>query len=43
MPWMSDEVVGWEEMSEEERDAFRAAIRDLGMSFPDEDDDDYYE
>jgi hypothetical protein len=37
MPWLSDEILNWDELTEEEREAYRAALKDLGMSFPDED------
>lgn len=45
MPWLSDEVPDWQELSDEEREEFREGLRTLGMEFPsdDEDDDDYYE
>ena len=46
MPWLSDETLDWDELAEEEREAYRAALRDLGMAFPDDDDleeDDYCE
>lgn len=44
MPWLSDDIPDWEELSDEEREAIRAAVRDAGMSFPDEEEgDDYYE
>lgn len=42
VPWLSDEVPGWDEMTAEEQEAFRAAIRDLGMEVVDEDDEDTY-
>jgi ribonucleotide reductase beta subunit family protein with ferritin-like domain len=43
MPWLSEEIPDWEELSEEERDVYRQVIRDIGMSFPDEEEADYYE
>lgn len=39
MPWLSDDIPNWEELSDEEQEAFRAAVRDLGMSFPAEQDE----
>lgn len=42
MPWLSDEVPGWDEMTVEEREAFRAAVQELGMELVDEDDEDAY-
>jgi hypothetical protein len=44
MPWLSEEVSDWEEMNDEEREALRACLRDLGMVFPlEEDGEDYCE
>jgi hypothetical protein len=46
MPWLSDEIPDWDELTEEEREAYRTALRELGMEFPNEDDladDDYCE
>ena len=46
MPWLSDEIPDWDELPEEEREAYRAALKDLGMTFPednDPDEDDYCE
>lgn len=48
MPWLSEEIPDWDELPEEEREAYRAALRDLGMAFPeddqaDPDEDDYCE
>lgn len=44
MPWLSDEIPDWDELSEEEREGYRAVPRDLGMEFPgdDEPDEDDY-
>ena len=39
VPWISDELEGWEDLSEEEQERVRAL---LGEELPD-DDDDYYE
>ncbi|GAC1436482.1 MAG: hypothetical protein NVSMB51_07940 [Solirubrobacteraceae bacterium] len=36
MPWLSDEIPDWEALSEEERNAFREIVRELGMEFPSE-------
>lgn len=33
MPWLSDEIPEWEEMTEEEREALRDVVRSLGMEF----------
>lgn len=44
MPLLSEEVPEWEELTDEEREAYRQAALELGMDFPtDSDDDDYYE
>lgn len=46
MPWLSDDVPGWDELDESERQLLRTVVRDLGMEFPedcDEEDQDYYE
>jgi predicted Fe-S protein YdhL (DUF1289 family) len=44
MPWLSEEIPEWEEMTDEDRDALRNCLRDLGMVFPiEEDGDDYCE
>lgn len=43
MPWLSDEVPGWEDMTQEEREALREGLRGLGMIFPDDEEDDYCE
>jgi hypothetical protein len=44
MPWLSEEVAGWDEMSDDEKELFRAAARELWITVDrDEDDDDYYE
>jgi hypothetical protein len=43
MPWLSEEVPGWEDLSDEERERMREAVKALGMDFPDPDDDEYYE
>lgn len=42
MPWISEELEEWEELSDEDREAIRALLEDLGVDLPDEDDD-YYE
>jgi hypothetical protein len=39
VPWLSEEIPEWNELNEEEREAYRAALEDLGMWFPDDDDD----
>lgn len=36
MPWLSEEIPDWEDMTDEEREAVRATIRDLGMETDDE-------
>lgn len=45
MPWLSEEIPGWEELTDDEREALRAVARDHGMHVDDNDDDDdgYYE
>ena len=43
MPWLSEDVPGWDEMTEDERDAFRRAVEDLGMTIDEDDEDGYYE
>jgi hypothetical protein len=45
VPWLSEELPGWEELTEEEREAVREAIRALGMTVPgcEDEDDDYFE
>jgi hypothetical protein len=44
MPWLCEEVPGWCDMSEQERDEYRAVIRELGMELlSDDDEDGYYE
>lgn len=43
VPWLSEEVPGWEDMSEEERDVFRRVVENLGMDVDADDDDGYYE
>ncbi len=43
MPWISDDIEDWEELFEEERQAIRALLADLGLDCPDDEDDDYYE
>ncbi len=43
MPWISEELEEWEELSDEDREAIRALLEDLGVDLPDDDDDDYYE
>ena len=44
MPWLSDDIPDWDELTDEERDAYRAMLRDLGLAPSDEQDDDgYYE
>jgi len=44
MPLLGEEVPEWEELTDEEREAYRQAALELGMDFPaDSDDDDYYE
>ena len=43
MPWISDELEDWDELSDEEQERVRALLRDLGEVFDEEDDDDYYE
>jgi hypothetical protein len=30
MPWLSDEIPDWDELSEDEREAYRAALRISG-------------
>lgn len=42
MPWLSEEIPGWEEMTEEEREALRACLEDLGLVFPGEEGGDDY-
>lgn len=42
MPWISEDLEEWEELSEEERARLLAMLRELGVELPD-DDDDYYE
>lgn len=42
MPWLSEELPEWEEMTDEEREALRACLRDLGLAFPLEEDGDGY-
>ena len=42
MPWLSEEVPNWNELPEADRELYRSVVRDLGMSFPDEEGD-YYE
>ena len=44
MLWLSDEIPGWEEMTDEERDEVRDVVRSLGLAFALEElDDDYCE
>ncbi len=44
MPWLSEEIPGWEEMSDDEREEFREVVRSLGLSFAlEEVEDDYCE
>ncbi len=43
MPWISDDIEDWDDLSEEERSAIRALLEGLGVECPDEEDDDYYE
>lgn len=44
MPWLSDEIPGWDDMTDEEREAIRDVVRSLGLSFAlDEADDDCFE
>lgn len=46
MPWLTDEIPDWHELTDEEREAYRAVLRDLGMSFQvkvDPEEDDYCE
>lgn len=45
MPLLSEEVPECEELSDEEREAYKQAALELGMDFPSgsEDEDDYYE
>lgn len=44
MPWLSDEIPEWEEMTEEEREEVRDVVRSLGLSFAlEEAEDDYWE
>jgi hypothetical protein len=45
MPWLSDEIPDWEELTEEERDVLREMVRALGMEMPGcpDVDDDYFE
>jgi hypothetical protein len=46
MPWLSEEIPDWDELTEEEREEYRAVLRDLGMTFAEDDDlaeDDYCE
>jgi hypothetical protein len=31
MRWLSDEIPEWDDLTEEEREAYRAALRDVGM------------
>jgi hypothetical protein len=42
MPWLSEEIPEWEEMTDEDRDVLRDCLRDLGMVFPIEEDGDGY-
>jgi hypothetical protein len=43
MPWISDDIEDWDELSEEERSAIRTLLEELGVECPNEEDDDYYE
>jgi predicted Fe-S protein YdhL (DUF1289 family) len=43
MPWLSEEIPDWDEMSDEERAVFRRAVQNLGMEVDEEDDEGYYE
>ena len=43
MPWLVDEVADWNALTDDEKNLFRAVVWDLGMCFPDDVDDDYYE
>lgn len=43
MPWISDDIEEWEELSEGEQSAVRALLEELGLECSDEEDDDYYE
>lgn len=42
MPWISDDIIEWDELPEAEQADLRALLEDLGLECPDEDDD-YYE
>ena len=42
MPWISDDIEDWDELTEEEQSAIRALLEGLGVECTDEDDD-YYE
>lgn len=43
MPWISDDIEDWDELSEEEQSAIRTLLEELGVECPDEEDEDYYE
>jgi hypothetical protein len=43
MPWLSDDVPDWDELTDDERDAYRVMLRELGLEPASEDDDGYYE
>jgi hypothetical protein len=43
MPWLDDEIPDWDDLEEEDKEALREIVRELGMEFPDDEDDGYYE
>jgi hypothetical protein len=43
LPWLSEEIPNWDDLSDDERESLREAVRALGLEFPDPNDDDYYE
>lgn len=44
MPWLSEEFAEWEAMTDDEREALRDCLRDLGLVFPSEEEaEDYCE
>lgn len=40
MPWLCEEVPEWGRLSDDEEEAYREVVRDLGMDFPDDEDPD---
>ncbi len=43
MPYMSEEMPGWDSLTEKEKERVRALVEDLGMTLPGDCDDDYFE